>query len=158
MIAGAILALFAFLSLQPLLHNWNRPLLILKPTTASVFIEPRAEQYFAGRPDLGACYKSTIQSLEAASCHVVGIHTTEDQWEYPLWALARSSGSPIYFEHIGVDNQTRSAAAGFPGAMCASIAIHDADPSAPVARPTWVELRRQGPDGTDMASRFDCRP
>ncbi|MGA3132469.1 MAG: glycosyltransferase 87 family protein [Terracidiphilus sp.] len=156
--AGAILALVAFLSLQPLLHNWNRPFLILSPRPASVFTEPRAEQYFAGRPDLRACYKSTIQSLETASCHVVGMKTTEDDWEYPLWALARSSGTPIYFEHIDVYNQTRNAPAGIPGAMCARIAIHDADPSTPITRPTWVELHRQGPDGADLESRFDCRP
>jgi hypothetical protein len=156
-IVAAIVAAVALLSLQPLLHNWNRPFLILRPPQ-SVFAEPRAEQYLKGRPDLRSCYKSTIQTLSAASCHVVGIHTTEDQWEYPLWALANSSGPPTYFEHIDVDNQTSSATAGFPGAQCARIVIHEADPTAPSARPTWIEFERLGPDATDLENRFDCKP
>jgi hypothetical protein len=156
-IAAAIVALVAVLSLQPLLHNWNRPFLILKPPQ-SVFTEPRAEQYLKGRPDLRSCYKSTIQILSAASCHVVGIHTTEDQWEYPLWALTNSSGPPTYFEHIDVENQTRNASAGFPGAQCARIIIHEADPNALSTRPTWIELHRLGRDGADVENRFDCKP
>jgi len=156
--AAVLVALVAFLSLQPLLHNWNRPFLILSPKPASVFVEPRTEQYFTRRPDLRACYKSTIQSLEAAPCQVVGIETGEDDWEYPLWALARSSGAPIAFRHIGVANQTQNATAGFPGAICAKIVIHDADSIAPSQSPTWVELHRQGRHGADLESRFDCRP
>jgi 4-amino-4-deoxy-L-arabinose transferase-like glycosyltransferase len=156
-IVAAIIAVIALVSLQPLLHNWNRPFLILKPPQ-SVFTEARDEQYLKGRPDLRSCYKSTVESLAAASCHVVGIHTTEDQWEYPLWALTNTGGPPTYFEHIDVENQTRSATAGFPGAQCAKIIIHDADPTAPALRPTWIELHRLGPDGADQESRFDCRP
>lgn len=156
-LAAAILAVIAFVSLQPLLRNWNRPFLILTPPQ-SVFATPRAEQYFKGRPDLRACYNNTIETLAAASCHVVGIQTTEDQWEYPLWALANAHGEPTFYRHIGVDNQTRSATAGFPGAMCARIVIHDADPAAPALRPTWIELHRLGPNGVDQENRFDCRP
>jgi hypothetical protein len=157
LVAAAVVALVAFLSLQPLLHNWNRPFLILRPPQ-SVFFEPRAEQYLKERPDLRACYKNTIQSLSAASCHVVGIKTTEDQWEYPLWALANSSGPPTYFEHIDVDNQTRNATAGFEGVPCARMIVHEADPTAPSIRPTWIELHRLGPAEADVESRFDCRP
>jgi hypothetical protein len=157
-IAAAVAVLVAFLSLQPLVHNWNRPLLILSPRMESVFTEPRAEQYFTGRPDLRACYQSTIQSLDAASCRVAGMKTSEDDWEYPLWALARSSGRPIYFEPIGVANQTGGATGGFHGAMCARIEVHDADPRAPLTQPAWVEVEREGSDGAEVKDRFVCRP
>ena len=156
--AGAILALAAFLSLQPLVHNWNRPLLILSPRPASVFAQPRAAQYLTGRPDLRDCYKNTIQTLAAASCRVVGIKTAEDDWEYPLWALSSANGTPAYFRHFDVENQTAGAPAGFPGAECARIVIHDADPTAPQVRPTWVELDRAGTGGETLQSRFACRP
>ncbi len=155
-IAAAIVALVAFLSLQPLLRNWKRPILVHNPAR-SIFTEPRAEQYFAGAPNLRACYQSTIQSLAAAPCHVVGIEMTEDQWEYPLWALGRATGEPIYFEHIDVDNQTRSAKAGFSGAQCARVIIHDEKvTSEDVIQPASIELHKLGPNGADTISRFDC--
>lgn len=156
--AGAVLCVAALLALQPLLHNWARPVLILSPRPESVFTTPRAEQFFARRPDLSACYRSTIQSLEAASCRVAGIQTGEDDWEYPLWALTRLRGMPIYFAHVDVKNQTRNATAGFSGAVCARVIVHDAAPGAPSSQPEWIEVRRQERDGTEVDSRFDCRP
>ena len=156
--AGAVVALAALLSLQPLLHNWSRPCLIVSPRPASVFTIPRAEQFFTRRPDLSACYKNTIRSLEASSCGAVGIKTGEDDWEYPLWALARANGTPIYFEHIDVENQTRSATAGFPGGVCATVGLHDADLRAPLLRPMWIEVHHQGSSGVELQDRFECRP
>lgn len=158
LLTGAIVAMAAFLALQPLLHNWNRPVLILTPRPLSVFSTPRAEQYFTLRPDLRLCYLETAQALAAASCRVAGIQTGENDWEYPLWALTRSSGSPTFFRPIDVQNQTRAAAAAFPGALCARIAVHDADRSVPLPGLTWVELHLAGPGGKDSIRRFDCRP
>jgi hypothetical protein len=155
-IAAAVVALVAILSLEPLRNNSRRPLLTPNPPR-SVFTEPRAEQYFAGSPNLRACYQSTVQSLSAASCHVVGIEMTEDQWEYPLWALGHATEEPIYFEHVDVDNQTRSAKAGFPGAQCATVIIHDEKViSGDVTQPASIELHKPGPNGADTVSRFDC--
>ena len=158
LLAVAIVALAAFLALQPLLHNWNRPVLILKPRPQSVFFTPRADQYFTLRPDLRLCYKETAQALAAASCRVAGIETGEDDWEYPLWALTRSSGSPTLFRPIDVQNRTRVATAGFPGALCARVVVHDADRVAPLPRPTWVELHLSDHGGGDAERRFDCHP
>ncbi len=158
LLAGAIAALAALLALQPLLHNWDRPVLILKPQPLSVFTTPRMEQYFAGRPDLHLCYKETVQALAASSCRVAGIETSEDDWEYPLWALANSGGAPAFFRPVDVENQTRVATAGFPGALCALVAVHDADRSAPQLRPTWIDLHLAAPGGASEERRFDCRP
>ncbi len=156
--AVAIFAVVAFLSLQPLLHNLHRPFLIYRPQSVqSVFTEPRADEYFKKRPEVRSCYKTTIQSIFATSCHVVGIKMGENQMEYPFWALANSSGPPTYFEHIDVNNQTKSAQAGFPGTVCARITVYGGGWFDPLPGPQWIELHKLGPNGEDMVSRFDCK-
>jgi Dolichyl-phosphate-mannose-protein mannosyltransferase len=158
LIAWAIIVVLAMLSLEPMRHNVDRPLVTFRPPR-SVFTTPRAEQYFVRRPEERSCYVKTVEILSAGSCGVVGLKLSEAQWEYPLWALARSGGSAMIFEHIDVDNPTRNARAGFQGMTCATVTIHDGYSVEPTStQPAWIELHRLGPDGADIANRIDCEP
>ena len=157
-IAWAIIAILAFMSLTPLRHNVDRPLLTLTPPS-SVFTTPRVDQYFKRRPEERSCYVKTIEILSAGSCRVVGLKLSEAQWEYPLWALARSSGNPMIFEHVDVDNPSRNAKAGFRGMTCAKVIIHDGYAVEPRSmEPAWIELHTLAPNGANITNRIDCEP
>jgi hypothetical protein len=157
-ISWAMIAILAFASLNPLRHNGDRPLLTFRPPR-SVFTTPREEQYFVRHPKEQSCYVRTIDILSADSFRLIGLKLSETQWEYPFWALARSTGAAISFEHVDVDNPSRNAKAGFQGAPSATVTIHDGDSDEPTStQSAWIELHRLGPGGTDIADRIDCQP
>ncbi len=121
----------------------------------SVFFRSREEQFFVGRPDELSCYRRAIEILSANSCRTVGLKLPEDQWEYPLWALARMRGAPIRFDHWDVENQTINAKGKVPIAPCATLTVHDGEPGVQ-SKPTWIELHTFDADGKDKQEQIEC--
>jgi len=99
-----ILPLFEWLliigALPYLLTNGSRPLL----GSNSILIKPRDAQYFSNQPGLEIIYKQAIETLNKTGCNRVGLFIGGDNWEYPLWALSRSTGQELVFEHIAPKN------------------------------------------------------
>ena len=157
-VAGTLVTVLAVASLFPLLHNWTRPFVSIRQSK-SVFAESRQDLYFMKRSAWQSCYEKTIEILSSGSCQKVGIKFSWDGWEYPLWALAKEKGDPLYFEHIDVENQTRSTKAGYQGATCATVTFHDAETNGPtLTQPAWIELHTPGAAGAETADRIECKP
>ena len=91
-----------------------------------------------------------------SSCRTTGLKLSEDQWEYPLWALARMRGTPIRFEQWDVENQTINAKVRDPIAPCATLTVHDAEPGEQ-AKPAWIELHTFDPQGKDKEDQIECK-
>jgi len=155
-IAGIIIVVLATMSLRPLLHNVNSPFVTYR-RAKSVFTRPRTEQYFVARPEELSCYVHTIEILSMSSCRNVGLELGEDDWEYPLWALARLRGTPLHFEHWAVDNETKSTGGAFQGAPCAIIIFHDAKLGLQ-PKPACIELHRFASKGVGLVDRINCIP
>jgi len=155
-IAGTIIVVLAAMSLFPLLFNVSRSYVTFR-RAKSVFIEPRAEQYFATRPEEIHCYVHTIEILSKSSCRNVGLELGEDNWEYPLWALAGLRGTPMHFEHLEVDNETKNTKVAFQITPCATIIFHDAEPGVQ-PKPACIELHRFASNGDELIDRIDCKP
>lgn len=100
--------------------NETRPLV----GPASVLAVPRAEQLFAGRPNLREPYVHSAAWLRERGCRDVGLVIGGNEWEYPLWALLGDPGHDVRIRHVNVANESRFAAAPGPtAAPCAVLAI-----------------------------------
>jgi Dolichyl-phosphate-mannose-protein mannosyltransferase len=166
---AAIITALMVMSLFPLLRN------AMRPVVTSSFTRPRSELYFVARPELRSCFAAAIEVLSRTSRHNVGLEFPEDQWEYPLWALARSKGLKIRFEHWDVGNATKSTTIAHGVVPDATIFIHDANPSAfpvdasvktssefrPGREPGeqgYLELRSFDSKGAEIVDRIECKP
>lgn len=100
--------------------NETRPLV----GPASVLAVPRAEQLFAGRPNLREPYFAAAAWLRERGCRDVGLVIGGNEWEYPLWTLLGDPGHDVRIRHVNVANESRFAAAPGPtAAPCAVLAI-----------------------------------
>ena len=116
--ARVVVAVAFLIAMPPLVRNLTRPLI----GTGSVLSTPRSAQYFARRPEELDHYRALVERLDAEKCAAVGLKTGYDSWEYPLWALARSSATATRFEQVLVVNATASL--GEPDrAYCALVGI-----------------------------------
>jgi hypothetical protein len=91
---------------------WSWPYVLgnqLRPLVGSnsVLTMDRSRQYFANVPALELTYRKVVD-YSYGNCRQVGLMIGGDQWEYPLWALSRSTPSPLAFAHVNVfENASR---------------------------------------------------
>jgi len=104
---GALLVFITALASLPFLHDS-----VTKPLfgSRSVFVTPRAEQYFAANPSLMSSYIDVGRYLNDGHCQRVGLLGFGNDFEYPLWVLINEGreANPIRIEHIEVGNITKS--------------------------------------------------
>jgi len=102
-------------ALPSLISNTTRPLIpFATQAGSSVLFAARDEQYFASRPYLQRPYAAMIQQINETGCTRIGLFADYDSWEYPLWALGRSSRvrlkpdttGPLTFVHEGAARGT----------------------------------------------------
>jgi hypothetical protein len=109
-VAGVLLAA----SLPWLFDNQSRPL-VHRPARGvrSILIVPRADQYFANRPDLLSPFREAVLRVTArGDVACVGLAAGQDSWEYPLWVLARARRPGLTFVHVDVSGQSRTVRSG----------------------------------------------
>jgi 4-amino-4-deoxy-L-arabinose transferase-like glycosyltransferase len=106
-IANGVALVLIVATLPWFLANDNRPL----AGANSIFTTSRAAQYFANRPYLRESYFEAASVVRAVGCTDVGLVSSHDDWEYPLWIVLRdAAGSPARLEHVFVRNSTSSVA------------------------------------------------
>lgn len=79
-----VIVVMAALSFPFVLYNERRPLI-----TGDWEQKQRSELYFTARPELCAAYTQAVDLLATADAQEVGLLTGHDDWEYPLWILAK---------------------------------------------------------------------
>jgi hypothetical protein len=92
------------------LINQSKPLL---PIPRSILEMDRLSLYFFNRPEFEQPYREAIRFLaDAGANQRVGLVLNEDDWEYPLWALAKDDARTqgIVFEHIFLEPDRPEAA------------------------------------------------
>jgi len=112
----AALSLCIILSALPwLFGNQTRPLIAsINPEKKSlefrsVITTPREEQYFADRPHIREAYKEVTRHLAAQGYPVIGIISSGDAWEYPIWVLVNDlMEEPVRIEHVQITNESRA--------------------------------------------------
>jgi hypothetical protein len=80
-------------------YNQARPLVGAR----SILTTSRSDQYFTNRPSLREPYLAAIRFIADQGCAQIGFISTQDGWEYPLWALAPT---PIHIESVAVGNMS----------------------------------------------------
>jgi len=145
-------------SLLPLLHNSSRPVVSVG-RTVGIFSRPKEEQYFMRNQQLFSCYEDAINALSRSSHQNVGLELTEDNFEYPLWALARLHDTEIRFLHVAVDNPTKNAPISEGTVPKTTIAIHDPgfQPDTEIKKPVYVSIRSVDSTGAQTVERLDCK-
>lgn len=114
----ALLSLLLLVTTLPVLfYAQNHPLLGPGAVTAV----SRTDDYFRLRPDIETAYLQMAQLAAASPCRDIGLVTSEDSWEYPLWIL-RAPSSRATFRAYAPANQTANAA-GSNRAPCLLITI-----------------------------------
>jgi len=73
----------------------------------SIFTRTDEKNMFRTR-DLESAYNAVLDEVERRQCKAIGLHTSIDDWEYPLWAMIRRRGMNVHIEHIDVTNETKS--------------------------------------------------
>jgi hypothetical protein len=92
-LAGAAAALLLLGAAVIAVAGEPRPLL-------GVLRESRTSQYFRARPDLHGPYVEVVQRLAERRCARIGLRLGGDDWEYPLWVLARHAIPGARLEHL----------------------------------------------------------
>ncbi len=141
-----LLLSIALAAVPALLTNETRPMLPVAAKQSRrvprVFLASREDQYFAARPSLEASYQRAADDLAQAGCRFVALKSGYDSAEYPLWALVRSRGLNVQFQHVQVENASRDwLPATVPGPPCAYLAIEqprDRRPPPPLTAMTLV--------------------
>ncbi len=84
-VAAALLLMAGAMPL--LLFNRSRPVL----GSDSMFNKSRVEQYFVNRPELLEPYQEAARLINSHSANNVVLYFSGDSWEYPLWALSKTT-------------------------------------------------------------------
>jgi 4-amino-4-deoxy-L-arabinose transferase-like glycosyltransferase len=86
-------------------ENQSRPI-IPRAGYKTILKTSRAEAYFAGSPDLYNDYTNAVAIVMNARAEKVGLYTSHNDPEYPLWALADKAAVPQqpYLMHVGVND------------------------------------------------------
>lgn len=76
----------------------------------NIFETEREQMYFANDIDLYDDYLEVINYIKGENPERVGLYLERPDWEYPYWVLAGSHAHKQgpSFEHVGVENETRS--------------------------------------------------
>lgn len=124
---GALLLLAA---LPFALRNYTRPLV----GRGNVFATERWTQYFVSRPELAAPYAEALRAATAGGCRSIGLAISENDLEYPFWALAGATGPRPAFHHVDVANATARLASPPVCAVLATRPVGRAAPAEPATR------------------------
>src|SRR5688572_6028143 len=129
-----LLVLFALAALPNALLNATRPLLTTQATSASpegILSTPRNLQYFLYWPYAAAAYHNAALRIAGEPCDDVGVKSWPDSWVYPIFALARASGSKAGFRDVDVANASaRFASPASPPCLLLQIGPAAATPPA----------------------------
>ena len=75
----------------------------------------RSELYFANKKPVFKDYNAMMDILTATDAKKVGLLFELDDWEYPLWVLAREkNGRELLFKHVRVNNRSAVLGDDFP--------------------------------------------
>lgn len=114
-LVGAVLVISA---MPWVIDNQTRPLVGLAiypgsrtlPVGETIFNTSPTDLYFVKRPDLEVPYASAVNEAERLGCSEIGLWAGQDDWEYPLWALATRSGDKLRIDQVFVTNESAHAA------------------------------------------------
>jgi len=126
-----------FNSLRPL-APWPR---------ASIFRQSRLESYFADSHDLWMnSYVAATNLVESSECKSIGVDSSLEDFDYPLYALLNAGHSDREVRYTGVNNLTAAYARSDTKPPCAVICLRCANAPA-----KWTEYKDVG----GRASVFD---
>ena len=91
-----------------LLFNRSKPVSDLAPwiVTDTIWQAGRVDDYFLYRPELREPYEFAARRVVDSGSDDVALIQGPDDWEYPLWALLRESGSSARLRGIRVANSS----------------------------------------------------
>jgi hypothetical protein len=125
----------------------------------------REAEYFTRYPHWRAPYARAVGFVARSTCRDIGLSLTSDQnWEYPIWALARQAGlADLRLQHLDVANGSAAKIEAPPYDAfrpCAVIAVrYDSLPAAITVRGARYRLGEDSelvgvylPDGPAVAS------
>jgi hypothetical protein len=103
-VATTLLAIPLLIVAAPALWtNDRRPLFAPVGTHGSIWARSGDDLLFAARPGLRLSYESAAAYAALHSYSQIGLVTSVDDWEYPLWRLLRRTGiRDLRIEHVGV--------------------------------------------------------
>ena len=106
--------------------NQLRPL-ISTEYAPSIFDRTRIDLMFANKNTLSVPYTALVSMLgQRTSCREIGLKLGIEDFEYPLWQIARSAGVDVVFRHVGVTNKSAGIEYGTPRkSPCAVVVIGD---------------------------------
>jgi len=90
--------------------NSSRPLIMRVASINDIVVFPllkydRNQLYFLNRPELYEQYVQMAEDIKRGIAVNIGLVTSEDSWEYPLWVLIKNGYSTsIRIAHVDVDN------------------------------------------------------
>jgi hypothetical protein len=138
-----LLVLFALAALPNALLNATRPLLTPPQATSAsregILSTPRASQYFLYWPYAAAAYHDAARRIAGQPCEDVGVISWPDSWVYPIFALARASGSKAAFRDVDVTNES-ARFVGPPSPPCLLLQIGPAAATPPAWAAGWRRI------------------
>jgi hypothetical protein len=96
--AAPVVAALVAVAMVMVLANEPRPL----AGRRNALRQPRQAQYFRARPALRGPYTDAVRLLADRGCSHVGLSLGGDDWEYPLWVLARTALPGARLEHVEI--------------------------------------------------------
>ena len=88
---------------RPLWENSHRPLFPPSGFGDSIWAKTGNEILFLPRPELQSSYEAAARYAAQQGDSRIGVLTTGNDWEYPLWRLLRQNGvQDLRIEHVGV--------------------------------------------------------
>ena len=85
------------------LKNSHRPLFPPSGFGDSIWAKTGNEILFLPRPELQSSYEAAARYAAQQGDSRIGVLTTGNDWEYPLWRLLRQNGvQDLRIEHVGV--------------------------------------------------------
>ncbi len=107
----AIISLLLFGALPWVFFNQTRPFF----GPQNIFRIDRDQQYFSSQPSIEMSYPRTVYQLTNYRCDHIGLYLSENDWEYPFWALLRQEiGNNVLIEDVNVNNVSAVKYGSFP--------------------------------------------
>ncbi|MDD5155083.1 MAG: glycosyltransferase family 39 protein [Candidatus Omnitrophica bacterium] len=101
-IAELIILVLILLSLPWLFFNMTRRCV----GRGNIFVTDRIDQCFVMRPYLKEPYLKAASNIKAKGYSTIGLFSSEEAWEYPLWIILRDNNKQIRIEHFKVKNKS----------------------------------------------------
>ncbi len=104
--AASLVAIGLCLASLPYAYaNRLKPLFPLDGRTPIYLLE-REAQYFSAAPHLYAHFRALTEKLKASDCRWIGLSSSVDSFEYPLWVLLGFPSKPLNILQENVENAT----------------------------------------------------